>query len=209
MTRYLLSKFAAILVVLYISNAFGAETLRIVVFDDIMISIPPETTVKGHSTEVNWEETKSLSSLIPSDGKITLLPGQGIEINIGTGNTEGTAASESEKYVQTIQKMSRAEWINWLTNMNRALIFDIQNRKVKGAGLVSGDQVGNRYRAMLARSVWYEGEALQNLAILDVFHKKSMIGFTLKWSGPEGGEGEKLADQILSSIALAPDQSEH
>lgn len=186
--------FRAIFYLVLATSSAAAVEVPIILFDDIGMSLPANTTIVGSDQPIDWKTTTSISQLFNSESKITLNLGDGTEIDIGI--------VEEASYVNNVNTMTRLTWLGFITQMYAAQIKNLRSKHPKGVASASGDRLGDRYRVMMNRATWFEGDEMHNYLIFDIFHKSKFIGMTLRWTADEGSAIESRIDTIISSIKI-------
>ncbi len=169
-----------------------AQNVTVTVFDDIAITLPDTTRIGGVDKKVNWKSIRALSALVKDTSSLKLTPAKGVELEVW--------ARESQDYVTGVNKLTRMQWLTFITQMSGLQAKDVQRKSNQSFSSLTGECVAGHYRAILGRSAWYEGNVFRNTLILDVFHNETLVSFLFTWSAPEGSEEERVVDKIVTSV---------
>lgn len=183
------------LLLFFLSTSLPAQNVTVTVFDDIMVTLPDSTRIGGVDRKVNWKSIRALSALVKDTSSLRLTPVKGVEMEIW--------ARASHDYVTGVNKLTRMQWLTFITQMSGMQAKDVQRKSDRSFSSLTGEYVAGHYRAILGRSAWYEGNAFHNTLILDVFHNETLVSFLFTWTAPEGSEEERVVDMIVTSVVGA------
>lgn len=190
-------KHLLIVIMLLASMNVVAQDIAVAVHDDITIRLPDSTVIAGSNRRIDWGSISAIASLVRDTASLKLQPGLGVELEIWV--------HQSEEYVTGVNNLTRTQWLTFVTQMMAIQAQDATKRHGKMAvAAMTGEYVGERYRAILGRTTWPEGNAFHSVILFDVFHEKELVSFLFTWTAPEGSETQRLVDQILTSITTHP-----
>lgn len=183
-----------IIMTLLAAQSLRAQSVPVVVYEDIIMRIPKSTRALGHDRPIEWSVLRSLTDYVRDSTSLKLMPDSGIAMEIWV--------HEEAEYATQVNTLSRLRWLAFVTQMLQARQQEVRQRSRNSSVALTGDYVGRKYRAVLARSSWLDGALVTNVVVYDIFHGTTLVSFLFTWTGPEGGEPQRIVDDILSSIAV-------
>lgn len=177
-----------------VATPLFAQNVTVAIVDDIAFTIPDSARIAGIDRPINWKSVRSLSALAKDSASLKILAARGVEVEVWV--------RRSDDYVTGVNRLTRMQWLTFTAQMSGMLARDAQKKNSRSVSSLTGEYIGGKYRAILGRSSWYEGDVFHNTLILDLFHHETLISLLFTWSAPEGSEAERIVDTIVTSVGV-------